>query len=140
MAKRKQRASARKKTASKRKKARTRTKSSPRTSAKLVGRKTRAEKTTKRAAVKTKAKNQAIKPRAKRTAPKKAVPPPSKAPTQLAEATDETVIVDIIDEPVPGVVVVTEFESIRISRPETDTPQPEGEERSGLAERKEEER
>ena len=74
-----------------------------------------------------------------RTAPKKATPPPSEAPTQLPEATDETVIVDIIDEPVPGVVVVTEFESIRISRPETDTPQSEVEERSGLAERNEEE-
>jgi hypothetical protein len=48
------------------------------------------------------------------------------------------VIVDIIDEPVPGVVVVTEFESIRISRPEADTPQSEVEGRSGLAERKEE--
>jgi len=139
MAKRKQRASARKNTASKREKARTRIKSSPRTSAELAGRKTRAEKATKHIAVKTKAKNQAIKPRATRTAPKKAVPPPTKAPTQLAKATDETVIVDIIDEPVPGVVVVTEFESIRISRPETNTPQPEGGERSGLADRKEEE-
>ena len=139
MAKRKQRASARKKTASKRGKARTRIKSSPRKSAKRDDRKTKAEKATKHVAVKTKAKNQAIKPRATRTAPKKAAPPPSEAPTQLPEATDETVIVDIIDEPVPGVVVVTEFESIRISRPETDIPQSEVEERSGLAERKEEE-
>jgi hypothetical protein len=139
MIKRKQRASARKKTASKRGKAHTRIKSSPRKSAKRVGRKTRAEKATKRDAVKTKAKKQTIKPRAKRTAPKKAVAPPSGAPTQLAEATEETVIVDIIDEPVPGVVVVTEFESVRISRPETDTPQSEGKEGSGIAERKEEE-
>jgi uncharacterized protein YhfF len=85
------------------------------------------------------AKKQTIKPGAKRTVPKKAAPPPIEAPTQLAEATEETVIVDIIDEPVPGVVVVTEFESVRISRPEKDTPQFEGEEDSSLAERQEEE-
>jgi hypothetical protein len=139
MIKRKQRASARKKTASKRGKARTRIKSSPRKSAKRVGRKTRAEKATKRDAVKTKAKKQTIKPRAKRTAPKKAAPPLSEAPTQLAEATEENVIVDLIDEPVPGVVVVTEFEAVRISRPKADTPQSEGEEDSGFSERKEEE-
>ena len=139
MAKRKHRASAQKKTASKRGKARTRIKSSPRKSAKRNERKTMAEKATKHVAVKTKAKNQAIKPRATRTAPKQAVPPPSEAPTQLPEATDETIIVDIIDEPVPGIVVVTEFESIRISKPKTNTPQSEVEVRSGLAERKEEE-
>jgi hypothetical protein len=139
MAERKQRASARKKTASKRGKARIRIKSSPRKSAKRAGRKTRAENATKHVAVKTKARKQAIKPRAKRTAPKKAAPPLSEAPTQLAEATEETVIVDIIDEPVPGVVVVTELESVRISGPETDTLQSDGEEGSGLAERKEEE-
>lgn len=139
MAKRKQRTSARKKTASKRGKDRTRIRSSPRKSAKRAGRKTKAKKATRRVAVKTKARKQAIKPRAKRTPSKKAAPSPSEAPTQLAEATEETVIVDIIDEPVPGVVVVTEFKSVRISRPETDTPQSEGKQGSGLAERKEEE-
>jgi len=152
MAKRKQRALAPKKTALKRGKARTKVKSDPRKAAKRASAKTRARKTARRAgsktkakkaakrvAVKTKAKKQAIKARAKRAAPKKAAPRPTKPPRQPAEASDETVVVDIIEEPVPGVVIVTEFESVRTSRPETSTPQPEGEEDSGLAEREEDE-
>ena len=137
MAKRKQQALARKKTASKRGKARTRFKSAPRTSAKRAGGKTKAEKVAKRVALKTKTKKQATKPRAKRAAPKIAAPRPTGTPRQPAEATEETVIVDIIDEPVPGVVVVTEFESVRTSRPEAPTQQPGS--GSGLAERNEEE-
>lgn len=111
MAKRMQRALARKKTASKRGKVRTKAKSAPRKAAKRV-------------AVKTKPKKQATKARAKRAAPEKAAPRPTEPPRQAAEAPDETVIVDIIEEPVPGVVVVTEFESVRTNRPETPTSQP----------------
>jgi membrane protein involved in colicin uptake len=111
MAKKKQ-AVARTKTASKRGKARTRGKSVARMTAK-------------RGAVKTKAKKQATKARAKRAAPKKAAPR-TEPPRQLAQAFDETVIFDIIEEPVPGVVVVTEFETVRTSKPETPTQQPEG--------------
>jgi hypothetical protein len=37
---------------------------------------------------------------------------------RLAEATDEAVIVDITEEPVPGVVAVTEFESVQTREPE----------------------
>ena len=35
-------------------------------------------------------------------------------------ATAETTIVDIVEEPVPGVITVTEFESTRIDVPESD--------------------
>ena len=106
MAKRKQRASARKKAASKRGKVRTKAKSASRKAAKRV-------------AVKTKAKKQATKARAKRAAPETAAPLPTEPSRQAAGASDDTVIVDIIEEPVPGVVVVTEFESVRTGRPET---------------------
>jgi hypothetical protein len=74
-----------------------------------------------------------------RAALKKAAPRPIEPPRKAAEIPDETLIVDIIEEPVPGVVVVTEFEAVRTSRPETPAPQPEGGEGSGAAEREEEE-
>jgi hypothetical protein len=121
MAKRKRRALGRKKTAAKRGKARARVKSTRRKVAKRVGRK-------------TKAKKQTTKPRAKRAAPKKVTPQSVEPPRQPAGATEEAVIVDIIEEPAPGVVVVTEFASVQ-----TTTPLPEGGEGSGLAEGKEEE-
>jgi hypothetical protein len=123
MAKRKQRTSARKKMVSKRGKARTRAKPVPRKAAKRAGRKTKAEILAKRVAVKAKAKKQAIKPRAKSAALKKSAPRPTEPPRQPADAAEETVIVDIIEEPVPGVMVITEFESVRTSGPETPTPQ-----------------
>jgi hypothetical protein len=47
--------------------------------------------------------------------------------TFAADATEETVIVDIIEEPVLGVMVVTEFESVRTIELEAPSPQPEGE-------------
>ena len=121
MAKRKRRALGRKKTAAKRGKARARVKSTRRKVAKRAGRK-------------TKAKKQTTKPRAKRAAPKKVTPQSVEPTRQPAGATEEAVIVDIIEEPSPGVVVVTEFASVQ-----TTTPLPEGGEGSGLAEGKEEE-
>jgi len=51
----------------------------------------------------------------------------------VAEAAEETVIVDTIEERVPGVVVVTEFESVRTSGPEAPSPQPESGESHDLA-------
>jgi hypothetical protein len=121
MAKRKRRAVAQKKAAAKRGKARARVKSTRR-------------KVAKRAGGKTKAKKRTIRPRAKRTAPKKTGPRPTEPPRQPAGATEEAVIVDIIEEPAPGVVVVTEFASVQ-----TTTPLPKGGEGSGPAEGKEEE-
>ena len=50
----------------------------------------------------------------KKRSPKNA---PRKAPRQLAEVPVETTIIDVIEEPVPGVVVVTEYESIQTGPP-----------------------
>ena len=127
MAKRKERALAQKGPASKRGKAGKKVKSSPRKSAKRSGAKVSAKKTAQRVAAKTKAKKPGTKSRARQAALKKVGPRPTEPSTRAAEATEETVIVDIIEEGVPGVVVVTEFESVRTSGPEAPSPQPEGE-------------
>jgi hypothetical protein len=108
MAKRKQRVLARKKTASKSGKARTKAKSAPKKAAKRI-------------TVKTKAKKRVTKAHVRPAAPKRAAPRAAEPPRQPALAPDETVIFDIIEEPVPGVVVVTEFETVRTSRPVTPT-------------------
>ena len=55
------------------------------------------------------------KPSAKKKRPPKTAA--RKAPRQVAEVPVETTIVDVIEEPVPGVVVVTEYESVRTARP-----------------------
>jgi hypothetical protein len=99
-----------------------------------------AKETARRVASKTKAKKLGIKPRA-RQAFKKVGPRPAEPPTKAAEATEETVIVDIVEEAeatektvivgveeaVPGVVVVTELETVRTNGPEAPSPQREGE-------------
>ena len=134
MAKRKKQALARKATVSKRGKARTKKVSStPRKAGKHTGAKARTKKAAHRVAAKTKAKKPGLKPRARRAAPKKVGPPATEPSGQAAEATEETVIVDIIEESVPGVVVVTEFESVRTSGPEAPSPQPESGESHDLA-------
>ena len=133
MAKRKERALARKGTASKRGKAGKKVKSTPRKSAKRTGTKVSAKKTAQRIAAKTKAKKPGIKPRARRAALKKVGPRPTKSSRRAAAATEETVVVDIVEPTVPGVVVVTEFESVRTSGPGVPSPRPEGEESPDLA-------
>jgi hypothetical protein len=136
MAKRKQRELAQKKTTSKRGKTRTKVNSAPKKSTKRTRAKTSAKKVAHRHAVKTKTKTkkQAIKPRARPVGPKKAAPQPTELSREPAEATDEAVIVDIIEEPVPGVVVITEFESVRAGEPEAPGTQPEGKDSSERAE------
>jgi methionyl-tRNA synthetase len=126
MAKRKERALARKGTASKRGKVGKKVKYTPRKSAKRTGVKVSAKKTARRVASKTKAKKLGIKPRA-RQASKKVGPRPTKSSRRAAAATEETVIVDIVEEPVPGVMVVTEFESVRTSELEAPSPRADGE-------------
>jgi hypothetical protein len=133
MAKRKEREFARKGTASKRGKVGKKVKSAPTKSAKRAGAKARATKSEKRVAVKTKAKKLGMKPGKRQMAPKKVAPRPTEPSTKATEATEETVIVDIIDESVPGVVVLTEFESVRTSEPEVSSPKPEGEQSPDLA-------
>ena len=127
MAKRKERALARKGTASKRGKADKKVKSAPRKSAKRTGAKASAKKTAQRVAAKTRAKKPGTKLRARQLAPKKVGPRPTKSSRRAAAATEGTAIVDILEEAVPGVVVVTEFESVRTSGPEASSSQPEGE-------------
>jgi hypothetical protein len=128
MAKRKRRVAAQKsKAASKHTKSRVRGAASPKKATKRTGRKTAAKKVAKRATVKARSK--------KRTVRKKAVRPAMEAQQQLGEPVaeiTETTVVDIIKEPAPGVVTVTEFEVVETTIP------PEGEEGSGLAEGKDE--
>ena len=127
MAKRKQQALAQKGTVAKRGKSRTKVNSAPKKATKRTGAKARAKRAAKHVAVKTKAKKLGIKPRARQAPPKTVGPRLTKPSRQAAEATKETVIVDIIEETIPGGVVVTEFESVRTSGPEAPSPQPEGE-------------
>jgi hypothetical protein len=127
MAKRKERALARKGMASKRRKVGKKVNAAPKKAAKRTGAKASATRAKQRVAAKTKAKKPGIKPRARQAAFKKVGPRPSEPSTTAAEATEETVIVDIVEEAVPGVVVVTEFESVRTSGPEALSPRPERE-------------
>jgi hypothetical protein len=107
MAKRKQTTAARKNTASKRAKVRSRVKSSSTKAAKRTGRNTSTRKVAKRAAAKIKGKKPGTKPRAKRPVRNKIESP--REPTEIAK---ETLIFDIIEEPAPGVVTITEFDEI----------------------------
>jgi hypothetical protein len=132
MAKQKERALARKGTASKRGKVGKKVNAAPKKAAKRTGAKVSAKETARRGASKTKAKKLGIKPRA-RQAFKKVGPRPTKSSRRAAAATEETVVVDIVEPVVPGVVVVTEFESVRTSGPEALSPRPEGEESPDLA-------
>ena len=68
----------------------------------------------KRVAAKTAPKKRMTKTKAKRAVTKKApIKAPGPPPLQGAAAA-ETVTVDVIEEPVPGVTVVTEFEATRV--------------------------
>jgi hypothetical protein len=49
---------------------------------------------------------------------------PSKTPRQLVEVPVEDTIIDVIEEPVPGVVVVTEYETIRTATPISSSAEP----------------
>jgi hypothetical protein len=98
MAKRKERALARKGTASKRGKAGKKVNAAPKKAAKRTGAKVGAKKTGQRVAAKTKAKKPGTKSRARQAAFKKVGPRPTDPSTKAAEATEETVIVDIVEE------------------------------------------
>ena len=83
-------------------------------------------KTAKRTTVKATSRKRVTKAKLKRAVAKKVVP------------TVETVIVDVIEEPVPGVMVATEFEATEIRGPSVNPEQPE--ESRGAAPPKSEER
>ena len=67
----------------------------------------------KRVAARTAPKKRVTKTKAKRAVTKKA-PIKAPGPPQQGDVAAETVIVDVIEEPVPGVTVVTEFEATRV--------------------------
>jgi len=68
----------------------------------------------------------AAKPMAKKQRPSKiaARKAPRKLPIQVVEVPFEETIIDVIEEPVPGVVVVTEYETIRTATPISSGPEP----------------
>jgi hypothetical protein len=49
---------------------------------------------------------------------------PRQTPRQVVEVPVEDTIIDVIEEPVPGVVVVTEYETIRMAAPISSSPEP----------------
>ena len=61
------------------------------------------------------------KQRPPRTAARKA---PRKTLRQVVEVPVEDTIIDVIEEPVPGVVVVTEYETLRTATPISSGPEP----------------
>ena len=68
--------------------------------------------------VKAKPKRQMTKAKPKPPVAKKSTSRRPMTPTQPNTLQTETTIVDVIQEPVPGVVVVTEFEETRTRRPD----------------------
>ena len=71
------------------------------------------------------AKRKVTKAKSKRVVSKTMASKGKRPPKQLREATTETFIVDVIEEPVPGVVVVTEFETTEMRQPNASPEQPE---------------
>ena len=65
----------------------------------------------------------ATKPAAKKKQPPKTAA--KKAPMQVAEVPVDTTIIDVIEEPVPGVVAVTEYVSVRSAIPISPGGEPE---------------
>jgi hypothetical protein len=49
---------------------------------------------------------------------------PRKVPRPVVEVPVEDTIIDVIEEPVPGVVVVTEYETIRTATPFSSSSKP----------------
>lgn len=69
--------------------------------------------------LKAKPKRQITKAKRKRSVAKESASKRPMTPTQPSTLETETTIVDVIEEPVPGVVVVTEFEETHTRRPDT---------------------
>jgi len=84
----------------------------------------RAKSTKRRAAkrlVKTKSKRQKPNAKPRRLVAKKSTSRRHRTPTQQGTLQTETTIVDVIEEPVPGVLVVTEFVETH-TKPDTTKP------------------
>jgi hypothetical protein len=89
-----------------------RAKAQPKRRAKLKTRKASKQRArgTKRAIARAKPKRAGVKKAARKK--EQRMKPPSPAV--------ETVVVDVVEEPVPGVITVTEFEETRVTRPGSD--------------------
>src|SRR5674476_1602271 len=103
----------------------TRKKSSKRGKASAKPARKKAAKSTKPKQAKSKVRG-AAKPMAKKQRPSKvaARKAPTKPPRQVVEVPVEDTIIDVIEEPVPGVFVVTEYETIRTATPISSSPEP----------------
>ena len=103
----------------------TRKKSSKRGKASAKPARKKAAKRTKPKQAKSKVRG-AAKPMAKKQQPSKvaARKEPTKPPRQVVEVPVEDTIIDVIEEPVPGVFVVTEYETIRTAPPNSPSPEP----------------
>jgi hypothetical protein len=109
-----------KKRVAKRKKSSKRGKASTNPARKKAVKRTKAKK--RKSKVRGTAKPMAKKRRPSKIAAKKAT---RKTPSKVAEVQVEDTIIDLIEEPIPGVVVVTEYETIRTATPNSPSPEPE---------------
>ena len=100
----------------------TRKKRSKRGRASAKAARTKAGKRAKLKQAKTKIRG-AKKPRAKKQRPSKVAARKAQR-KQVVEVPVEDTIIDVIEEPVPGVVVVTEYETIRTATPISSSPEP----------------
>lgn len=82
-------------------------------------------KAAKRTAAKPMPRKRLAKARPKRTVAKKLARKKVRPMTPPGSPAVETVIVDVIEEPVPGVMVVTEFEATEVREPSAGPEQPE---------------
>ena len=82
-------------------------------------------KAAKRTSARATPRKRVTKAKSKRAVAKKAAPSKAMPPKQPAKPQAETVIVDMIEEPVPGVLVITEFEATGIRAPNANPEQPE---------------
>ena len=92
-----------------------------------------AKKAAKRGVVKTKSKKRAARKQAtgpgpKRSRAKKAAAKKASTRKQRKAPPAETILLDVVEEPIPGVLVVTEFETTRTRSPGTTAERPEDDE------------
>jgi len=91
-------------------------------------------KVTKRSAIKAKSRTVPTKAKTKRPATK--IPASKKATPQKrqGELPIEVVKVETVEEPAPGIVVVTEYESVRVRRPKVTAEEEQPQESAGIPE------
>ena len=91
-------------------------------------------KVTKRSATKAKSRTVPANAKTKRPAAKMSTPKKAMPRKQQAELPIEVVKVETAEKPAPGVVVVTEYESVRVRRPKATTEPDKPKESAGIPE------